>query len=139
MRIAVSEHSQRTAPPPRIQLDTNVLIGLLTGHAVRDQVQQIQLEGGGFACSAVVWTEFLNGPADAPSVRLVESFLEGRILPFEREDAALAARLFNVTGRKRGLRFDCMVAASALRQGHPLLTLNHEDFEPFAKLGLNLV
>jgi predicted nucleic acid-binding protein len=138
MRIAVSEHNQRSAPPPMIHLDTNVLIGLLTGHPVRAQVRQIQLEGGGFACSAVVWTEFLNGPADAPSVRLVESFLEGRILPFEREDAALAARLFNATGRKRGLRFDCMVAASALRRGDSLLTLNREDFDPFAKIGLTL-
>lgn len=121
-----------------IQLDTNVLIGLLTGHPVRAQIRKIQLDGGGFACSAVVWSEFLNGPADEPSIRLVESFLEGRILPFDREDAALAARLFNVTGRKRGLRFDCMVAASALRRGDPLLTLNREDFEPFAKIGLTL-
>lgn len=121
-----------------IHLDTHVLIGMLTGHQIRTQVRQIQLEGGVFACSAVVWTEFLNGPADAPSVRLVESFLEGRILPFEREDAALAARLFNVTGRKRGLRFDCMVAACALRRGDPLLTLNHDDFVPFVALGLKL-
>ncbi len=121
-----------------IHLDTNVLIGLLTGHPIRSQVRQIQLDGGVFACSAVVWTEFLNGPADTSSVRLMESFLEGRVLPFEREDAALAARLFNVTGRKRGLRFDCMVAASALRRDDPLLTLNRDDFEPFIKIGLTL-
>ena len=121
-----------------IHLDTNVLIGLLTGHPIRAQVRQIQLDGGVFACSAVVWAEFLNGPADEPSVRLVESFLEGRILPFEREDAALAARLFNITGRKRGLRFDCMVAASALRRGESLLTLNRDDFELFIGTGLNL-
>jgi len=121
-----------------IHLDTNVLIGLLTGHPIRAQVRQIQLDGGVFACSAVVWTEFLNGPADDPSVRLVESFLEGRILPFEREDAALAARLFNITGRKRGLRFDCMVAASALRRGESLMTLNGDDFEPFVGTGLDL-
>lgn len=122
-----------------IHLDTNVLIGLLTGHPIRAQVRQIQLDGGVFACSSVVWTEFLNGPADAPSVRLVESFLEGRILPFEREDAALAARLFNVTGRKRGLRFDCMIAAGALHRGCSLLTSNHDDFEPFARIGLHLL
>ena len=91
-----------------------------------------------FACSAVGWTEFLNGPADAPSVHLVDSFLDGRILPFEREDAALAARLFNVTGRKRGLRFDCMVAAGALRRGDRLLTLERAAFEPFANAGLIL-
>ena len=121
-----------------IHLDTNVLIGLLTGHPIRAQVRQIQLDGGVFACTAVVWTEFLNGPADDPSVRLVESFLEGRILPFEREDAALAARLFNITGRKRGLRFDCMVAASALRRGESLMTLNGDDFEGFVHAGLQL-
>lgn len=122
-----------------IHLDTNVLIGLLTGHPIRAQIRQIQREGGVFACSAVVWSEFLNGPADAPSVRLVESFLEGRILPFEREDAALAARLFNVTGRKRGLRYDCMIAASALYRESSLLTLNRDDFEPFARIGLHLL
>ncbi len=121
-----------------IQLDTNVLIGILTGHPIVAQVRQLQVEGISFACSAVVWAEFLNGPADERSIHLMDSFLEGRILAFEREDAALAVRLFNVTGRKRGLRFDCMVAASALRRGQSLLTLNRDDFETFVKAGLVL-
>jgi len=122
-----------------IQLDTNVLIGLFTGHPVVAQVRQLQADGASFACSAVVWTEFLNGPADDRSIHLMESFLEGQILPFERDDASLAARLFNVTGPKRGLRFDCMVAATALRRGESLLTLNHADFEPLCKAGLKLI
>lgn len=121
-----------------IQLDTNVLVGLLTGHPVGAQVRRLKEDGASFACSAVVWSEFLNGPADETSVLLVDAFLERQILSFEREDAALAARLFNVTGRKRGLRFDSMVAASALRRGEELLTLNRDDFEPFVKTGLKL-
>lgn len=121
-----------------IQLDTNVLIGLLTDHPIAAHVRQMQAGGASFACSAVVWTEFLNGPADNRSIHLVGSFLEERILPFERDDASLAARLFNVTGRKRGLRFDCMVAASALRRGESLLTLNRDDFELFVRAGLLL-
>lgn len=121
-----------------IQLDTNVLIGLLTGHPVGTQVRALQAEGTSFACSAIVWSEFLNGPADEDSVRLMDAFLKRQILSFEREDAALAARLFNVTGRKRGLRFDCMVAATALRRDETLLTLNRDDFEPFVKAGLKL-
>ena len=121
-----------------IQLDTNVLIGLLTGHPVGAQVRALQAEGTSFACSAIVWSEFLNGPADEDSVRLMDAFLKRQILSFEREDAALAARLFNVTGRKRGLRFDSMVAATALRRDETLLTLNRDDFEPFVKAGLKL-
>jgi predicted nucleic acid-binding protein len=40
--------------------------------------------------------------------------LENRILPFGIDEAREAARLFNVTGRKRVLRVDAMIAASTI-------------------------
>ncbi|HQF55071.1 MAG TPA: PIN domain-containing protein [Fibrobacteria bacterium] len=122
-----------------IHLDTNIFIGLILDQPISATVRRLQEDGNRFACSAVVWSELLNGPCSQASILAMRALLEDRIVPFERADAEIAARLFNATGRKRGLRFDSMIAAQALRRGATLLTLNHDDFAPFAPLGLELV
>jgi len=60
-------------------------------------------------------------------------------IAFLGTDAALTARLFNQTGRRRGSLTDCMIAATAMRIGAPLATANPEDFRRFEAAGLQIV
>jgi len=88
--------------------------------------------------SAIGWTEFLCGPADPDHVELAARVVANR-LPFEEDDASLAARLFNETGRRRGSLVDCMIAATAIRGDAALATANPDDFRRFADAGLTIL
>jgi predicted nucleic acid-binding protein len=89
------------------------------------------------ATSTVAWTEFLCGPIDAAQVDRVARLVPLRV-PLEDDDARLAARLFNASGRRRGSMNDCMIAASAVRMNAKLATVNISDFQRFAQSGLEL-
>src|SRR3954468_9498891 len=97
-----------------IHLDTNYLIGLL----VKGSLQAVEVDawlaaGESLAASAIVWTEFLNGPVNPIEVSRAEPVVQFRIIPFGHAEAVTAAELFNKTGRRRGSRFDCLIAATA--------------------------
>ncbi len=64
--------------------------------------------------STTAWAEFLCGPVQEPHVGLMSRFLD-EPTPFTAGDAALAARLFNLSGRRRGTLTACMIAATAVR------------------------
>ena len=96
------------------------------------------MAGESLATSAVAWTEFLNGPVQPQEIVLVESIIESRIVPFDKAASVLAAELFNQTGRRRGSRFDCLIAASAILAPAEFATENRSDFTPFAAHGLKL-
>jgi predicted nucleic acid-binding protein len=64
--------------------------------------------------------------------------LLGEPISFIAEDAELSARLFNLSGRRRGTLADCMVAATALRLDAELATANALDFARFEAAGLRL-
>jgi predicted nucleic acid-binding protein len=64
--------------------------------------------------------------------------LQSRIVPFGQAEAALAAELFNKTGRRRGSRFDCLIAATAMLQQAGLATVSQSDFKAFTSHGLML-
>jgi predicted nucleic acid-binding protein len=122
-----------------IHLDTNYLIGLL----VRGSPQALEVDawlaaGQPLAASAIAWTEFLNGPVTPLEVSRAEALLQSRIVPFGRPEAVLAAELFNKTGRRRGSRFDCLVAATAVSAQAEVATVNQTDFQHFAPHGLKL-
>jgi predicted nucleic acid-binding protein len=122
-----------------IHLDTNYLIGLLVKgspealHAEAWLANKQQL-----AASAIAWTEFLNGPVTSGDVTHVEAILESRIVPFGKPEAVLAADLFNKAGRRRGSRFDCLIAATAIHAQAEIATANQRDFTSFVPHGLNL-
>ena len=83
-----------------IHLDTNYLIALaVVGSLEAQRVDQWLAAGESVATSALAWTEFLNGPVQPQEIALVESVIESRIVPFDKATAALAAELFNKTGR----------------------------------------
>ena len=76
--------------------------------------------------------------ASIPGQARAEAVLQSRIVPFGRPEAALAAELFNQTGRRRGSRFDCLVAATAIIAQAEVATVNKADFQAFAPHGLKL-
>ena len=122
-----------------IHLDTNYLIGLL----VKGSQQAAHVDGWlaaaePLAASAIAWTEFLNGPVTALEVTQAEAVLGGRIIPFGQSGAVLAADLFNKTGRRRGSRFDCLIAAAAVLAHADVATVNQSDFAAFHSHGLKL-
>ena len=122
-----------------IQLDTNYLIGLLVnGSAAALEVDGWLAAGELLAASAVAWTEFLNGPVTPLEVNRAEAVLQSRIIPFGQAEAMLAAELFNKTGRRRGSRFDCLIAATAIRAHAEVATFNQSDFKVFVAHGLKL-
>ena len=123
-----------------IHLDTNYLIGLaVPGSSPAQNVDQWLATGEPLAASALAWTEFLNGPVSADEIALVESVIEENLVAFEKPTAVLAAQLFNQGGRRRGSRFDCLIAATAILAGAQLATENTKDFTPFVPFGLKLI
>lgn len=120
-------------------LDTNYLIGLLVkGSPEAGNVEGWLTAGYTLATSAICWTEFLNGPATPLEVSRAEAVLQSQIIPFGKKEAALAADLFNKTGRRRGSRFDCLIAATAIIAQSEIATINQSDFKLFVPHGLKL-
>lgn len=120
-----------------IHLDTNYLIALaVSGSLEAQRVDDWLARGISLAVSALVWTEFLSGPVQSRELVLVESVIDGRIVPFDKAAAVLAAGLFNLTGRRRGSRFDCLIAAAAIQGNAEFATANESDFRPFLPHGL---
>jgi predicted nucleic acid-binding protein len=123
-----------------IHLDTNYLIGLaVPGSLPAHNVGNWLAADEPLAASTLAWTEFLNGPVSADEIALVESVIEEQLIAFEKPTAVLASKLFNQAGRRRGSRFDCLIAATAILMDAKLATENRKDFEPFVPFGLKLI
>jgi predicted nucleic acid-binding protein len=122
-----------------IHLDTNYLIGLITRDSpLADQVRRWIISGESLATSAIAWSEFRCGPVTERETLTIRQIIQGGVIPFGEPDAELAAELFNLAGRKRGLLVDSFIAALAIRSGAPLATGNQSDFRPFVPFGLKL-
>ncbi|MBB5037239.1 PIN domain-containing protein [Prosthecobacter dejongeii] len=67
----------------------------------------------------------------------MRAFLHQVVL-FGESYAIEAARLFNAAARKRSLRVDAMIAATATVEGAILATNNRKDFGVFTACGLQL-
>ena len=123
----------RQAP---IHLDTSFLIrALRPGTAEDSELRGFLAAGRGLATSSIAWAEFLCGPLDDQQIRAATRLTSERV-PFTEKDAALAAELFNDSGRRRNSLTDCMIAAIALRCNAQLATSNQTDFE---RLGVSLI
>lgn len=121
-----------------IHLDTSFLIRAL----VRDSSEDARLRAWirarePLGMSAIAWAEFLCGPIDATAISLTSAVV-GHRSHFTDEMAAIAARLFNDSGRRRGTMIDCMIAATAVVEDAAVATGNIADFRRFEAFGLVL-
>jgi len=122
-----------------IHLDTSFLIRALVSGSPEDRrLRDWITSDEGLGISAVAWAEFLCGPMEPHALELAAEVLDEPI-PFLAEDAAGAARLYNLSGRRRGSLADCMVAAVALRLGASLATSNPADSRKLGTAGPELV
>ena len=123
-----------------IVLDANYLIAApKSDSAELAAIAGWHAAGETLATTAIAWTEFLSGPVTPEDIADLRVLLEGGILPFDEEAAEAAVLLFNAVGRRRTLRVDSMIAASAMLHGGRLATRNLQDFRLFIPHGLMLV
>ena len=121
-----------------IHLDTSFLIRALVAGSAQDQELRSWISDGEvLGMSAVAWAEFLCGPLRSSALELAADLI-GPPTEFTPGEAALAARLFNDSGRRRGALLDCMIAATALGEGAQIATVNVKDFRRFEPFGLRL-
>ena len=122
-----------------IYLDTNFLVDLVTVGSPGGRKISTWLEAGkSVATSAVAWSEFCNGPLSKAQKDAAFAVLDRQITDFTWREAEEAARLFNLSGRRRGSHADCMIAAAAIVSGMPLATFNSADFQRLTPFGLRL-
>lgn len=122
-----------------IHLDTSFLIRGLARNSPEDQQLRAWLrDGTPLGISAVSWAEFLCGPVGPSDIELA-TVLVHEPVPFVAVDSALAARLFELGGRRRGSLADCMIAATAIRAGASLATTDLAAFRRFGGAGLQVV
>ena len=121
-----------------IHLDASFLIRAIEPGSPEDRALA-GWDGAGetFAISAVAWSEFLCGPFDQSEWDFAAGIIK-RYIDFTPAQAEIAARLFNQSGRRRGLFVDCMIAAAAIAENAPLATADSRDFRRFEDEGLTL-
>ena len=122
-----------------IHLDASYIIrGAHTGTAENEAIKKWLGGGEHLGISVVAWMEFVTGPLESGAETFARALLDERIEAFGIADAELAARLYNLAGRRRALRYDCMIAAAAISAGAELATRNTNDFQLFTRHGLTL-
>jgi predicted nucleic acid-binding protein len=121
-----------------ICLDTNYLIkGVAAGTSEASELVAWTQAGELLITPMPAWLEFLCGPVTPAQIATMRAFLD-RIVPFDEPQATEAARLFNAVRRRRSLRVDALIAATATVAGAALATSNRADFQPFVAHGLVL-
>ena len=119
-------------------LDTNSLIAAGDpGSAASLQIDRWLIAGEHLSASAMAWAEYLCGPLRPHEEKLARTLLH-TVEPVDEVIAALAASLFNSTGRRSRSMPDCIMAATAILGQRPLATRNLADFQPFVPYGLTL-
>jgi predicted nucleic acid-binding protein len=119
-----------------IHLDTSFLIKALVPRSAEDvRLRGWLRDGVSLGISAIAWAEFLCGPVEEEQIELAAQVITDRT-PLTEQEAVLAARLFNLAGRRRGSLVDSLIAASAIRQNASLATANPGDFRKFGPAGL---
>jgi predicted nucleic acid-binding protein len=120
-----------------VHLDTSILIHTLSAREHRGLLADAFERGDRLMLSTIVLFEWLRGPR-TPEQRaeVNELFPADSTLPFQIDDAAAAARIYQSLPRARARQTDIMIAACAIEHGAALWTLNTADFEDIPGLTL---
>lgn len=122
-----------------IHLDTSFLINAMRpDRPEKSQLEEWLDQGADIEISAFAWAEFWCGPATAEHRKAARDLLPEPI-PLTGTDAEIAARLFNLTGRRRRLFRDCVIAAVAMSSNAAVATRNVADFRRFESEGLTVL
>lgn len=122
-----------------IHLDTSFLINAMRpDRPEKSQLEEWLDQGADIEISAFAWAEFWCGPATAEHRKAARDLLPEPI-PLTGADAEIAARLFNLTGRRRRLFRDCVIAAVAMSSNAAVATRNVADFRRFESEGLTVL
>jgi len=119
-----------------IHLDTSLLVDALTGPrrsagALRKTIER----GERVALSTLVLYEWRRGPRLPEELAAQEAlFPNESVVPFGRQEAALAAELYRAIRRPRGREIDLAIAACALANGAEFWALNPQDFRDIPSL-----
>ena len=123
-----------------IHLDTNLLIAAIdASHPHYLQARAALSTSKPAAAASVAWTEFLSKPIPQERLSALTVMLGNRVIPSEKQEAELAAHLFQIPGVKRAQRMDTMIAATAILSGAELATVNIQDFALFVPCGLKVL
>lgn len=122
-----------------IHLDTSFLIGILDPDLPQhSRLREWIDEGADIQVSTVAWAEFCCGPV-TPEERNAARRLLPEPIPLTGPDAEIGARLFNISGRRRGSIEDCLIAAVAMSSNAAVATSNYADFRRFEIEGLTVL
>ena len=122
----------------KIHLDASFLIqALRPGRPEYSQLERWLREGVEVEISVVAWGRFSCEPVPEPERHAARRIVREPIA-MTFADAEEAARLFNLTGRRRSSLLDCVIAAMAIRAGAALATADLADFRRFEGAGLEI-
>jgi predicted nucleic acid-binding protein len=112
----------------KVILDTNILIEILKGN--EETIRTVEALSCDLAISSITAMELYYGALDKAETRKIEKFIHhfGVVYPDE-VISRRATGLVKHYAKSHTLNIpDSIIAATALTQGHPLLTYNRKDF-----------
>ena len=122
-----------------IHLDTSFLVRATHAGTPESEIVREWIRAGEVFCmSTVAWTEYLCGESLTDEELLLATRIVSRRIDFTEEMAALSAKLFDDSGRRRRMVADCMIAATAITERAPIATSDLKDFRKFERFGLTL-
>jgi predicted nucleic acid-binding protein len=117
-------------------VDSSIVIDHLRGRAAAADFLQARLISEGLMSHAVVVAEVLTGARDAREQAEIERVFEQfSIVNVDEETSRQSLELLRQFWLSHAIGWhDCLIAATCLRRGLPVATLNDRHFRPIAGL-----
>ncbi len=114
-----------------IVIDTSALVECLCGsRPLQPQLDEFLAEGELVLLPAAALFEWLRGPRNQQELFAQGLFFPNeKAVPFGHVEAVIAAQLYRTVKSPRSREIDLAIAATAIRYGAALWTLNRRDFE----------